>query len=519
MGNPPTSHAGTGVPPIRFANARGARIAYQDYGEGPTIVAVPPTAQNIEAAWEWPDLRSMFEGFGSFSRWIQFDKRGTGASDRRSQMPGIDERVHDLEAVMAAADVERCFLYGASEGGPMCLLFAATYPERVEGVILHGSGAYTEHPDLDDEGVRRRRAGFDALCQVYGTEESPMVDGFAPSLAGDPEFRAWHQRYERIAADSSSLRELLEISLGIDVRHILPAVEAPVLLLHRTGDLIIPIDYARETAGLLSNAQLIEYEGSDHFAFAGDRSWMDDLERFVTGTVSERAPQTLTAGATIQTLGGFSVAVDGVEVPTAAWGSRHSRQLCKRLVAARGWPVTRELLFDQLWPDESDTRKLGARLSVQLSAVRRVLDGGVIADRETVALDVGVVQTDLQAFFEAEDSRAIVDLYVGEFLPEDQYDDWTSVVRDEARRRFVTAAKELADEALDAGDAAEVARLAYRILEVDDYEDHGHRLLVRALLDLDRVGEARRAHGRWSSEMSELGIDVSPFSTFGDGLG
>lgn len=507
MPSPSTPSQSSDVPPIHFAQARGARIAYQDYGSGPTVVAVPPMAQNIEAAWEWPATRTMMETFGTFSRWIQFDKRGTGASDRRSQAPGIDERVHDLEAVMDAAGVERCFLYGASEGGPMCLLFAATYPDRVDGIILHGSGASTVRHGLtlDDPLVRE---AIDRQSSTWGTPDSRMVDGFAPSVADDDEFREWHMRYQRIAADSQSLKEMIEISFGIDVSDVLPAVEAPVLLLHRTGDLIVPIENARETAARLPSAELIEYEGADHFSFVGDQGWMDDLERFVTGTVTERRPERR-ARATIQTLGRFSVTVDGDEVPTAAWGSRRSRQLCKRLVSARGWPVTRDALFEQLWPDETDTGKLGARLSVQLSAVRRVLGGGVIADRETVSLDRDAVHTDLEAFFAADDNRTIVDLYAGDFLPEDVYDDWSAGVRDEARRRFVTAATELA-EASD--DPTEAVVLAYRVLEADDYDERAHRLLVRALLELERVGEARRAHGRWVSAMAELGIDVPPFA-------
>ena len=79
------------VPPLAFAQARGARIAYQDFGSGPTVISVPPMAQNIEVAWEWPDIRMMLERLGSFSRWIHFDKRGTGASDRGSRIPGVVE--------------------------------------------------------------------------------------------------------------------------------------------------------------------------------------------------------------------------------------------------------------------------------------------------------------------------------------------------------------------------------------------------------------------------------------------
>lgn len=500
------------VPPIRFAEARGARIAYQDFGQGPPIIAVPPTAQNIEAAWDWPAVRAMFERFGSFSRFIQFDKRGTGASDRRSQMPGIDERVHDLEAVMNAAGVERSFLYGASEGGPMCLLFAATYPERVEGVILHGSGAYTESPDLTPDQVEGRRQVHSMMCDLYGTDASLMVDAFAPSLAGDAEFRAWHQRYERMAADRDSLRQLLEISLGIDVRDILPAVQAPVLVLHRVDDPIVPIAYARDAADRLTDCTMMEYEGNDHFAFAGEQSWLDDMERFVTGQVRQQPAAASPKPVTITTLGRFSVEVDGVEVPTAAWGSRHSRQLCKRLVSARGWPVTREALFEQLWPDESDTRKLGARLSVQLSAVRRVLQGGIIADRTTVALNLDAVSTDLEWFFDSDKPQDIVQRYPGEFLIEDRYEDWASIVRDSARQRFVAAATEMARGFLDAQQPEPVVDLMHRTLEVDYYNDQAHHMLVRSLTDQGRLGEAREAHGRRSTAMTELGIETPPFT-------
>ncbi len=191
-----------GVPPVRFAQGRGARIAYQSIGDGPpVIVSVPPMAQNIEMAWEWPDCRHMFERMGSFGRWLIFDKRGTGASDRRSQVPGIDERVDDLRAVMDDAGLERAFLYGTSEGGPMCLLFAVTYPERVEGLILHDTGAYTERPDMTDDELAQRRQRHEWAASVWGTDESPFARAFAPSLVDVPGFREWLVRYVRTAAD------------------------------------------------------------------------------------------------------------------------------------------------------------------------------------------------------------------------------------------------------------------------------------------------------------------------------
>ena len=186
------------IPPIRFAQARGARLAYQDFGDGPaTVVAVPPLAQNIEAAWEWPAIRSMLERFGSFSRWVHFDKRGTGASDRRVRVPGIDERVDDFRAVMDAAEIDRAFLYGASEGGPMALLFAVTYPERVEGIILHGSGAHTSPVGHTAEELASIRERLRVSADLWGTADSRAPAALAPSLIDDPEFLAWHERYER----------------------------------------------------------------------------------------------------------------------------------------------------------------------------------------------------------------------------------------------------------------------------------------------------------------------------------
>ena len=160
-----------------------------------------------------------------------------------------------------------------------------------------------------------------------------------------------------------------------------PRSKAPVLVQHRTGDRVVSIDRGRDLASAIAGAELREYDSDDHFAFVGDLSWVDDVERFVTGSVKERPARPSTTNVTISTLGRFGVQIDGQEIPTSAWRSRIPRQICKRLVAARGWPVTREELFDMCWPDETDTSKLGARLSVQLSAVRRVLGGGVIADR------------------------------------------------------------------------------------------------------------------------------------------
>ena len=502
-----------GVPPIRFAQARGARLAYQDFGDGPaTVVAVPPLAQNIETAWEWPDVRSMLERLGSFSRWVHFDKRGTGASDRRSRVPGIDERVDDFRAVMDAAGIDRAFLYGASEGGPMALLFAVTYPERVEGIILHGSGARSCETEYTDEEWEQLPELVRQSAAKWGTPESPYPGALAPSLMHDPEFRAWHGRYERMAADQESLAELMTISLSVDVRSILPDIKVPTLILHAADDVLVPVRFGREAAAGITGATLVEYDSADHAAYAGNREWIDHLERFVTGTVSPSRPPMRSRMVHITTLGRFGVTVDGAEVPVSAWGSRRARQLCKRLVAARGWPVPRDQLIEQLWPDETDMDKLGARLSVQLSTVRRVLGGGVNATRESVALDLSEVSTDLETLFGTEDGAVATSIYGGEFLPDDPDEPWADTVRAAARAHAADSIRSTAAALHDTGRPAEAADLVRRIVAFDRYDDLAHGLLISCLLDAGDVAGAREAHDVRVRAMAELDIEVEPFN-------
>ncbi len=504
------------LPQTRFAPTRGARIAYQVFGSGGhTIVAIPPTAQNIELSWEQPAVRAMLERFASYCRYLHFDKRGTGCSDRSGRIADLDERVEDLRAVMDHAGIEHAHLFGNSEGGPMTLLFAATYPERVDSLILFGTGATLLPPDLTPAQLAEQRAGAVRYAARWGTEDSPVARGMAPTLAAeDPSFAAWHQRYERYAASQDSLLELLELSFAVDVRELVPAVEHPALVVHRTDDPVIPIERARELAALLPDGRILEQPGADHFAYSGDvDAWMDEVERFVTGAVRSTPVTAATRPQVrITTLGRFAVTIDGEELPIGAWGSRRARQLCKRLVAARGWPVTRDELCDLLWPDETDRARLGARLSVQLSGVRRVLRGGVIADRESVRLDLDEVDTDLEALFHTHDDAAIVAAYPGAFLPEDAFESWTDGPRAEAEARFVPSARREATRLLEHGEPEAVVTLALRLREIDRYDEDAHRVLISALERAGAAGEAERARAVYRSAMDELAVpgDTEP---------
>lgn len=409
--------------------------------------------------------------------------------------------------------VERAQLFGASEGGPTTILFAVTYPERVESITIWGSGARSM-PDLNDEGRVAVKGRMEALSKVWGTPDSFMVDGFAPSMAPDPEYRTWHQRYERYSADSQSLVELMEMNLDIDVSDVLGQVSAPTLFIHRTDDQVVPVQLARDAAAVIPGAELSELPGADHFGYAGDmHAWIDVMERFVTGTVSPRPPAPPRAKPHILTLGRFAVVGDSGDLPVSEWGSRLPRLLCKRLVAARGWPVPREELFELLWPGESDRRKLGARLSVHLSTVRRILRGGVRADRQTVALDLDEVSTDLESLFGAESDESIVALYTGEFLPEERAEDWSSGARDEARACFALSARRLLTAAADSEDHGRATELARRLIDADRFDDNAHRQLVVSLGKMGEAGLARQAHIGWQEAMIELGVEVESFET------
>jgi len=493
-----------GVPQVHFARAHGANIAYQVFGSGPPLVAIPPAAQNIELAWEWPAIRSMFERFASFSTYLHFDKRGTGASDRAVPIAEMDQRVDDLRAVMDHAGIERAHLFGTSEGGPMTLVFAATYADRVAGLILEGSGARLGDVDapIDDE---RRRAML-RWVEGWGKPGSTTADLFAPSLAHDAAYRTWHERYERHSATSDGLRQLLQLNAFMDARDVLARIEAPALVLHRTDDDVVPVEYAREAAAGLPNARLVERPGRDHYTYATDvEAVLAEIESFVTGRTVARAPLRAKR-VEIDVLGRFRVVVDGDEVPAADWGSRRARQLLKRLVVAQGWPVTREELTDMLWPDETDERVLRPRLSVQLSAVRRVLAGGVIADRSSIRLDIDHVDVDLVRFHRTDDDAGIVEAYSGDVLPDDRYEDWTEGARAEALVRFLAAADRCLSAAGDDHDG--IARVAVAILAADPYHDGAHRALIRSHDAAGRVTRAAEARGTYAERLAELGIDA-----------
>ena len=499
-----------GRSPVRFARVDGAAIAYQTWGSGPArVVAVPPLAQNVELTWERPEYQVFFARLGRFAHVLHFDKRGTGASDRPDRMPTVDQRVEDVVAVMDAAGFDRAHLLGISEGGPVTVALAATYPDRVETLALFGSGARIVG-DLTEDERTERQALVRYFHERWGTEDSVTLDVFAPSIADDPGYRAWESRYERQSATPGALAEVLEMSEAIDVRSLLDSVTVPTLLVHRRDDPVVSVERARETVALMPRARLVEVEGADHFAHVGDiDAWLDHYERFVAGTVTSGPSRTAAPDVCIETMGGFRASVDGRPVPATAWGSRQARLVCKRLAVAVRQPVPREELADLLWPDELDPAKRSARLSVVLSNIRRVLGGGLLADRDAVRLDLDTVRLDLVALGTAiaeGDDGAVVSAYTGPVLPEEAYEDWAIAARQHVSSAVASARRRLAGTAAEEGRWDDVVDHARAMLEADEFDERAHELLVRALAAAGRHGEARVAVRRYESCMDELGV-------------
>ncbi len=277
----------------QYARNGDVNIAYQVTGDGPSdLVVVPGFISHVEMDWGSPQLAHFIERLSSFCRLIRFDKRGTGLSDPVFGVPTLEERMEDVRAVMDAVGSERATLLGYSEGGPMSVLFAATYPERTVGLAIYGS--YPDGAPLRSVSGETNRM-IDDFLDRWG--EGHSLEVFAPSIAGDPESMAKMGIYERAAASPSMVRALISAIDETDVTDVLPNVRVPTLVLHRRGD-FIPIEGAREMAEQIPGARFVELDGRDHMLHFGDTdAIVGEIEEFVTGTrnapVAERALATV----------------------------------------------------------------------------------------------------------------------------------------------------------------------------------------------------------------------------------
>ncbi len=280
-------------PKTQYAVSSGeVNIAYQVVGDGPLdLVFVMGWVSHMEYIWREPSFARFLRRLASFSRLILFDKRGTGLSDQvaLTDLPTLEQRMTDLQTVMNAVGSERAALLGISEGGPMCSLFAATYPERTIALIMIGTYAKRKwSKDYPWAPTDEERAQF--LEEMKRNWGGPVgLEKRGPSVAGDPQFREWWAAYLRMGASPGAALALTRMNAEIDVRNVLPSIRVPTLVVHRREDALMPVEGGRYIASRIPGAKFVEFEGKDHLPFVGDQNQiLDEIEEFLTGARPDR---------------------------------------------------------------------------------------------------------------------------------------------------------------------------------------------------------------------------------------
>jgi pimeloyl-ACP methyl ester carboxylesterase len=310
------------TPETRYARSGDVNIAYQVVGRAPRdLVLVPGWVSNIEVFWEDPRVARFLGRLAAFARLILFDKRGTGLSDRAGDPPTLEQRMDDVRAVMDAVGSERAALCGYSEGGVMCALFAATYPARTTALVMHGSYARLtpapEHPW--GRAPEAQQAWLEECRRGWG---GPVgLELRAPSLAHDEQARQWWARFLRLSASPAAAVALSRMNYEIDIRHVLPAIRVPTLILHSRNDRTIDPESGRYLAAHIPGARYVDLAGIDHLPWGDDAdAILDEIEEFLTGVRHGPEPERVLATVL------FTDIVNATE-RAAALGDRRWRDL------------------------------------------------------------------------------------------------------------------------------------------------------------------------------------------------
>jgi len=269
----------------RYAKSGELNIAYQVFGDGDLkLVLIPGWASNVENIWTLTEFAEFADKLAQFARVILLDRRGTGLSDPVVNPPTLEERMDDVRAVIDAAGWERAVILGISEGGPMAMMFAATYPHRVQALVLYGTFArFSRANDYPHGYPPEANAKWVAdLETTWGSGE--LSRSFAPSMSNDAATMRILARLERMAMSPGTAHKLFGLLTQTDVRHVLPAIRVPTLILHRAEDKPVRVGHARYLAERIAGARYVELPGSDHMPMMGDvDALLDEVREFLTG--------------------------------------------------------------------------------------------------------------------------------------------------------------------------------------------------------------------------------------------
>jgi pimeloyl-ACP methyl ester carboxylesterase/DNA-binding CsgD family transcriptional regulator len=280
------------IPQTRYAKSGDVHIAYQVLGDRPLdLLLVPGWVSHVEHQWEDPGHAYFLHRLAGLARLIVLDKRGTGLSDRVTALPTLEQRMDDVRVVLDAVGSKRAVLFGASEGGTMCQVFAASHPERTAGLITYGcwakrlrSADYPWAPTMEE-----RLTFFEQVRSTWGGVVD--IQDLAPSAAGDPEFAEWFASYLRRSASPGAALALAQMNTHIDVRSILGTIQSPTLIINRVDDRDAPVEGARYLAAHISGARLVELPGADHLPWVGRvGEVLSTIEQFL-GEINLAAPR------------------------------------------------------------------------------------------------------------------------------------------------------------------------------------------------------------------------------------
>jgi class 3 adenylate cyclase len=289
---------GVNVPETRYAKTPdGVHIAYQLFGEGPMdLVFVYRFVSNLAYMWEIPQFARFLRRLGGMARVLALDPRGAGMSDRvpAERMPSLEVRMEDVRTVMDAVGWARAAFMGTEHGGTLCALFAATYPERTNALVLYATFARGLHSQDYPWGWTEEQfeTWLEAIDQRYGDREwwSGQVREVAPSLAHDEEFVRRLGTYYQLCASPDSVIAVERMAMHTDIRAVLPTIQAPTLVLHREGDLAEPSGQGSYVADRIPGARFVPLPGEDHEVFAGDQdALLDEVEKFLATVRNEEA--------------------------------------------------------------------------------------------------------------------------------------------------------------------------------------------------------------------------------------
>ena len=329
-----------GIPEVRYARNGDTAIAYQVVGDGPLdLVYVPWFGSNLRWHWELPSYARALERLASFSRLIMVDRRGTGLSDRFSprDLPPLETLIEDLTVVLDDVGSEQASLFGCEDGGLTCSLFAATYPERTQSLVLYGMGpgdvgaGWTD--DLWEEYI-------DRASREWGTGSFSLYDleQTTPTLAHDPEFQAWYTTALQLGTSPASAEALIRIYKDTDIRSVLGSIRVPTLVLRRAGSQFEPVSQTRAVAKLIPDARLVELAGIDFTWYVGDVvSLVDEIEEFLTGTRQRQDVDRVLATVLFTDIVGSTE--KAAELGDAQWKellAEHNARVRKELTRFRG---------------------------------------------------------------------------------------------------------------------------------------------------------------------------------------